>query len=134
MLSADEFITLVEARLARPNDEQRRCVKATESQPFLIIAGPATGKTTVMVLRALRHLLVDAMPPEQIVITTFTKKVAQEVRTRWLDWGLPLIEAARHLGTIRLAWDASNHYPNDCAACAFRDFCSKFPTSILDAP
>lgn len=96
MLSTDAFFELVAHVLRRPlNDEQRSCVAAGPSAPLLIIAGPGTGKTTVLVLRALRHLLVDGMPPESIVITTFTKKAAQEVRTRWLDWGLPLIEAAK---------------------------------------
>ena len=95
MLSPDAFVGLVDEVLKRPlNGEQRACVVAGTDSPLLIIAGPGTGKTTVMVLRALRHLLVDGMLPETIVVTTFTKKAAQEVRTRWLDWGLPLLEAA----------------------------------------
>lgn len=96
MLSVDEFVELVDSCLHRSlNTEQRRCVQATSESPLLIIAGPGTGKTTVMVLRALRHLLVDKFEPEGIAITTFTKKAAEEVRTRWLDWGLPMIEAAK---------------------------------------
>lgn len=95
MLSADAFIGLVDEVLKRPlNKEQHACVVADTDSPLLIVAGPGTGKTTVMVLRALQHLLVDGMLPETIVITTFTKKAAQEVRTRWLDWGLPLLDAA----------------------------------------
>lgn len=96
MLSTRTFGDFVTAVLGRPlNQEQAACVDGAADAPVLIIAGPGTGKTTVMVLRALRHLLVDGIPPEHILITTFTKKAAQEVRTRWLDWGLPLIEAAR---------------------------------------
>ena len=95
MLSANAFVDFVEQVLNRKfNQEQHACVAAGTDSPLLIIAGPGTGKTTVMVLRALRHLLVDGMLPEAIVITTFTKKAAQEVRTRWLDWGLPLLDAA----------------------------------------
>lgn len=95
MLSANAFFDLVEQELGRKlNPGQRSCVAADCHSPLLIIAGPGTGKTTVMVLRALRHLLVDGLLPEAIVITTFTKKAAQEVRTRWLDWGLPLLAAA----------------------------------------
>ena len=95
MLSPDAFVALVNEVLQRSlNDEQHACVLASTDSPLLIIAGPGTGKTTVMVLRALRHLLVDGMLPENIVITTFTQKAAQEVRTRWLDWGLPLLDAA----------------------------------------
>ena len=96
MLSPDAFVGLVAETLMRPlNAEQKSCIEADTASPLLIIAGPGTGKTTVMVLRALRHLLVDGVLPESIVITTFTKKAAQEVRTRWLDWGLPLVDAAR---------------------------------------
>ncbi len=95
MLSPNAFADLVEQALGRPfNSEQRKCVTAGTASPLLIIAGPGTGKTTVLVLRALRHLLVDGIFPEAILITTFTKKAAQEVRTRWLDWGLPLLDAA----------------------------------------
>ncbi|MCA1494848.1 AAA family ATPase [Ensifer sp. NBAIM29] len=35
----------------------------------MIIAGPGNGKTTVLVLRVLRHILVDQLPPQQILIT-----------------------------------------------------------------
>lgn len=96
MLSEDEFVALVELQLGRQlNAEQAHCIRSTAQTPLLIIAGPGSGKTTVMVLRALRHLLVDQIAPQGIVITTFTKKAAEEIRTRWLDWGLPLIEKAK---------------------------------------
>lgn len=95
MFSPDEFVDLAGKVLDRElNHQQHACVVAGIDSPMLIIAGPGTGKTTVMVLRALRHLLVDGILPESIVITTFTKKAAQEVRTRWLEWGIPLLDAA----------------------------------------
>jgi DNA helicase-2/ATP-dependent DNA helicase PcrA len=47
-----------------------------------------------LVLRALRLVLVDRLPPEAILITTFTIKAAKEIRTRLLEWGEPLIERA----------------------------------------
>lgn len=106
MLSAQAFGAFVTAVLGRPlNEEQASCVGGSADAPMLIIAGPGTGKTTVMVLRALRHLLVDRILPERILITTFTKKAAQEVRTRWLDWGLPLIEAAHRHPDMQSAAD-----------------------------
>lgn len=61
----------------------------------MIVAGPGTGKTSVLIMRALRLLLVDRILPEHILITTFTKKAAREIRTRLIDWGLPLIAALR---------------------------------------
>ena len=96
MFSIDEFFSVAATTLRRTlNAEQEACIKAAVANPLLIIAGPGTGKTTVLVLRALRHLLVDGIAPEGIAITTFTKKGAQEVRTRWLDWGLPLLDVAK---------------------------------------
>lgn len=60
----------------------------------MIVAGPGSGKTTVLVLRALRHMIVDRVPPERIVITTFTKKAAREIRSRLIEWGEALIDQA----------------------------------------
>ncbi len=56
----------------------------------MIVAGPGSGKTTVLVLRALRLVLVEGWMPEQIVITTFTRKAAGELRSRLIEWGLQL--------------------------------------------
>jgi DNA helicase-2/ATP-dependent DNA helicase PcrA len=78
-----------------PNRRQRDCIAHPAPNPLMIVAGPGTGKTSVLVMRALRLLLVDRILPEHILITTFTKKAAREIRTRLIDWGLPLIDALR---------------------------------------
>lgn len=62
------------------------------SPALMIVAGPGSGKTTVLVLRALKHVLVDGVLPEGIVITTFTKKAAAEIRSRLISWGVPLFD------------------------------------------
>lgn len=54
----------------------------------MIVAGPGSGKTTVLVLRALRLVFVNGWMPEQIVLTTFTRKAADELRARLIEWGL----------------------------------------------
>lgn len=56
----------------------------------MIVAGPGSGKTTVLVLRALRLVFVDGFMPEQIVLTTFTRKAADELRARLIGWGLQI--------------------------------------------
>jgi DNA helicase II / ATP-dependent DNA helicase PcrA len=61
----------------------------------MIVAGPGSGKTTVLVLRALRLVFVDQILPEHIVLTTFTRKAAKELRSRLIDWGLLLCECLR---------------------------------------
>ncbi len=62
----------------------------------MIVAGPGSGKTTVLVLRALRLMFVDRILPEHIILTTFTRKAAKELRSRLIEWGLMLCE---YLGT-----------------------------------
>ncbi len=86
-----ELVTEVLGADRAPNDRQSRCLAANPNQPTLIVAGPGSGKTSVLVLRAIRHILVDRILPEHIVITTFTVKAAKEIRTRLLEWGEALI-------------------------------------------
>ena len=50
--------------------------------PLLVIAGPGSGKTYSIVLRALNLLLLDKATPQQIVLCTFTEKSAFEMRDR----------------------------------------------------
>jgi DNA helicase II / ATP-dependent DNA helicase PcrA len=50
--------------------------------PLLVIAGPGSGKTYSIVLRALNLLLQDAAAPRQLVLCTFTEKAAFEMRDR----------------------------------------------------
>jgi superfamily I DNA/RNA helicase len=38
--------------------------------------------------------VVDRIAPENIMITTFTRKAAKEIRTRLIEWGIPILEAA----------------------------------------
>jgi DNA helicase-2/ATP-dependent DNA helicase PcrA len=105
-MTAEEFIALVGAALGptrAPNKNQAECLKAGTSKPLLIVAGPGTGKTTALVLRALRHVIVDQMAPEHIMITTFTRKAAKEVRTRLIEWGEKIISHILEKQSSRLA-------------------------------
>lgn len=100
MLPLDEFIPAVCAAIPRfrkhaPNQEQTACILHPADIPLQIVAGPGSGKTTVLVLRALRHVLVDGLLPEQVMLTTFTKKAAAEIRTRLIEWGQLLIAHVR---------------------------------------
>jgi len=59
--------------------------------PLLIIAGPGSGKTYSIVLRALNLLLLRKAHPKELVLCTFTEKAAFEMRDR-------LAAAARQVG------------------------------------
>jgi DNA helicase-2/ATP-dependent DNA helicase PcrA len=95
VISIEEYESLVENALNRnllENPSQHESVTHTGNDVLMVVAGPGSGKTTVLVLRALRHVLVDNILPENLLITTFTRKAAKELRTRWLDWGTKLLE------------------------------------------
>ena len=56
------------------NLDQHQAISAhTDQSPFLV-AGPGSGKTTVMVLKILKFIYVDDVHPSSILTTTFTRK------------------------------------------------------------
>ncbi|EUC56535.1 UvrD/REP helicase [Rhizoctonia solani AG-3 Rhs1AP] len=72
----------ISQHLAKLNKEQ---IQAILSDPFgalQILAGPGTGKTLVMALRAAKLIKVDHIPPELIFLVTFGRSPAEELRTR----------------------------------------------------
>lgn len=77
----------------RPNPEQTAGINAAITSPTYLVAGPGTGKTTVLTLRILKLITCDHIPPGAILATTFTVKAAAELRSRILGWGYPLIKA-----------------------------------------
>src|SRR5437867_3412721 len=79
------------------NAPQHDAISATSSQCFFIVAGPGSGKTTVIALRVLKLIFVDDIEPVAILATTFTRKAAAELRSRILGWG----------DTLRRAWLAN---------------------------
>lgn len=74
----------------RLNDVQREIIGHLNG-PLLVIAGPGSGKTYSIVLRALNLLLRGKAQPRQLVLCTFTEKAAFEMRDR-------LAAAARTVG------------------------------------
>ena len=65
----------------RDNPAQMRAVAHSEG-PLLIIAGPGSGKTQVLVWRTLNLLLTEKATPTEILVCTFTEKSAYELRDR----------------------------------------------------
>ena len=72
------------------NAAQREIVGHLDG-PLLVIAGPGSGKTYSIVLRALNLLLLEKAQPRQLVLCTYTEKAAFEMRDR-------LAAAARNVG------------------------------------
>ena len=71
--------------------DSQRAVIGHVGGPLLVIAGPGSGKTFSIVLRALNLLLLGRAEPAGIVLCTFTEKAAFEMRDR-------LAAAARKVG------------------------------------
>jgi DNA helicase-2/ATP-dependent DNA helicase PcrA len=63
------------------NDAQRAII-SHEGGPLLVIAGPGSGKTLSLILRAMNILLLDKAQPSELVLCTFTDKAANEMSNR----------------------------------------------------
>ena len=65
------------------NDAQRRAA-AHRDGPCMVLSGPGSGKTTVITGRV--KVLTEAyrIPPEHILVITFTRAAAAEMKKRYL--------------------------------------------------
>jgi DNA helicase II / ATP-dependent DNA helicase PcrA len=77
------------AHLEKLNAPQRKAVahgeplpeKGLRSGPLLIVAGAGTGKTDTLAHRV-AHLVINGVDPARILMLTFTRRAAQEMRRR----------------------------------------------------
>ena len=96
MLTLDELFRYLarDARRQEPDEGQRAAILASADQAVRILAGPGTGKTTCIVARMLKLILCDGLPANSVLAMTFTRKAADEMRSRILGDGYAVIEAA----------------------------------------
>ena len=90
MISYEEFEDIVVNILKRDissNHDQKKAILSKANEGLFIVAGPGSGKTTVIVLKILKYIFVDGISPHEILATTFTKKAAAELYSRILGWG-----------------------------------------------
>ncbi|MFP5320359.1 MAG: ATP-dependent helicase [Acidimicrobiia bacterium] len=80
-------------------DEQRAAV-AHDGGHLLIVAGAGTGKTTTLSAR-LAHLVACGVPPERVMLLTFSRRAATELLSRAESW-------AGH-DRLRGAWGGTFH-------------------------
>jgi len=92
MITLEDFYRAYGSFRPLPNDEQREAIEEAPDRPLFIVAGPGSGKTTCLTLRILKLILVDGIPPNGILATTFTVKAAAELRSRILGWGFKLLD------------------------------------------
>lgn len=73
-----------ESYLGSLNTAQIEAVKFQSSKALQIIAGPGTGKTKVLTARFAYLVLDQGLPAESVIMTTFTRKAAEEMKERLL--------------------------------------------------
>lgn len=66
----------------RLNEAQRLAIEADDNAPLLIVAGPGSGKTHVLVARIARMLREKLTAPSAILACAFTNRAANELRVR----------------------------------------------------
>src|SRR5688572_20189982 len=81
--------------------------------PLLIIAGAGTGKTNTLAHRV-AHLLLQGVPPERILLLTFTRRAAPEMHRRAERIATQALSdspraGAIHINAARLLWSGTYH-------------------------
>jgi DNA helicase II / ATP-dependent DNA helicase PcrA len=92
MIEYSDFEKIVLDKLGRDiridvNEDQHDAITAPPDTSLFVVAGPGSGKTTVMVLKILKFILVDGIKPSSILATTFTRKAASQLKSRTVEWG-----------------------------------------------
>ncbi|MBI3671583.1 UvrD-helicase domain-containing protein, partial [Candidatus Azambacteria bacterium] len=73
-----------EKRFNKLNTQQQAAVTSTEG-PVMVIAGPGTGKTEIIGMRAAYICKQAGISPSSILITTFTESGVAAIKNRLLD-------------------------------------------------
>jgi DNA helicase-2/ATP-dependent DNA helicase PcrA len=119
----DQLLDALTSATGRTPNLEQRAVMEHNDGPLQVIAGPGTGKTYALILRCLYLLCVLRVRPEAIVLTTFTRKAAEELKHRLHETLLRLSDAfpelreidvsQMRLGTLHsLCWDFLTETPD----------------------
>ena len=65
------------------NEKQKKAIAHNEG-PCLVLAGPGSGQTAVITERAVRLVTEEIVKPDELLVITFTRAAAEEMRERFL--------------------------------------------------
>lgn len=81
-MPASTFLDRYERAVGQKLNPQQKDAILHGNGPLFIMAGPGSGKSEVMVARALKLVLVDSVPAGSVILTTFTEKAARNLEDR----------------------------------------------------
>lgn len=82
----DEVLKAAKRDPLASGGSQRRIIDVREDDRVLqILAGPGSGKTEMLVLRALYDIFVRGADPARMIVTTFTRRAASELIIRTVE-------------------------------------------------
>ena len=68
----------------KPNEAQEESIKSVEG-PIYLVAGPGSGKTRVLLWRTVNLIVFNNIKPEEIYLSTFTEKAAEQLKNGLLS-------------------------------------------------
>ncbi len=71
----------------------QRLAIESEAPLLCVVAGAGAGKTRVLTLRVARRVLEGSIEPDRTLVTTFSRKAAEELRTRLWSLGVSGVKA-----------------------------------------
>ena len=111
MTTVDLHATLNPAQRAAATHGEARAGGGVDAGPLLVIAGAGTGKTGTLAHRV-AHLLLAGVPPERLLLLTFSRRAALEM-TRRAERVVAEAVAGRAGGgsapSVRLPWCGTLH-------------------------
>lgn len=82
------------------NEEQRKAAEIVAG-PCMVLAGPGTGKTTIIVHRLAQLVQSAIVSPENLLVVTFSKDAAAEMKSRFVKFAEDhKVASSRHVGDI----------------------------------
>ncbi|MDF2891011.1 MAG: putative helicase, UvrD / type, partial [Clostridia bacterium] len=82
------------------NEEQRKAAEHTTG-PCMVLAGPGTGKTTIIVHRLAQLIHSKTVSPDNLLVVTFSKDAAAEMKERFVKFAIDhKVANSRQIGEI----------------------------------